>query len=242
MTPERPGSTCSRSAGSGRAGLSSRGLAGSIVDPGPYPVSARPSGPTTSLPFLAEDLEASGCLTLLVPSTVIRRCPGTDESWTAAPGALVADRPVGRLRRARRQSLLVAAGTDWAQPDDGLAVPSPEASGAIQASRWRTRPSAPFALQVVDAARLSGDAAGGATDDVGIDPTAIAGSVASVGLSSNAGDRLFVRVVSAPAESTAPDPATIAPEPVVDRWSSCCPQRWAVAAVPAAGRPVQARF
>ena len=212
------------------AELSSRGLVGSIVDPGAVSGLGQAAGPTTSLPVLVDDLEATGCLTVLVPSTVIRRCPGADESWTAAPGPpWLQTVPLAAYGRPGHRNLLVAAGTDWAQPSQGLAVPSPEASGAIQASRWRSRPSAPFALQVVDVARLaraSVDAAG----EVGIDSTAAStGSVAAVELTAHAGERLFVRMVTAPAGPGAPDPAPIAPEPTID------PVEYLLSSAPAAG-------
>ncbi|HSS35907.1 MAG TPA: hypothetical protein VLR93_06510, partial [Patescibacteria group bacterium] len=212
------------------AELSSRGLVGSIVDPGAVSGLGQAAGPTTSLPVLVEDLETTGCLTVLVPSTVIRRCPGTDESWTAAPGPpWLQTVPLAAYGEPGHRDVLVAAGTEWAQPGQGLAVPSPEASGAIQASRWRSRPSAPFALQVVDVARLAGTSGVDATGGVGIDSAARTGPVAAVELTAHAGDRLFVRMVTAPAEAGAPDPAPIAPEPTID------PVEFLLSSAPAAG-------
>jgi hypothetical protein len=94
-------------------------------------------------------------------------------------------------RGARR--LLVAAGVGWSTGQSAIAVPAPAATYGARTSRWRTGPSAPFALAVVDPAALA-ETGSVPLPAISVDPNAVDPAAPRLVVTGRAGDRILARV------------------------------------------------
>lgn len=186
------------------AEVASQGLASIRLDPEAAAAPDLLAAPASSVPVWVGDVDGVGCSVVLVPGATIRRCPGDTEAWTAEPGpAWLQTVPLAAYGEVGARHLLVAAGIGWAPPEGGLATPWPEAAAATQTGGWRSAPSRPFTLQVVDAGGLSGTGRGGALN-VGIADVPTPGALPEVAVASLPGDRLFVHAVPTDPDEPAP--------------------------------------
>jgi hypothetical protein len=150
-----------------------------------------PSAPT---PAWAGDLTGSGCFVVLVPVATLQRCPDSATVWTARSGpAWLQTVPLAAYGDRGARRLLVAAGVGWSTAQSAIAVPDPAATYGATTGRWRTGPSAPFALAVVDPEALVGTGRV-PLPAISVDPNVVDPDAPRLVVTGRAGDRILARI------------------------------------------------
>ncbi len=192
--------------------------AGDLVrlDPRPRPQSTRVSipgleqatDPTAPPPVWGGDLAGDGCTELVVPDAIFRRCPADPSGWQAKDGpAWLQALPLLAYGEVGSRRLLVAAGVGWSTDGFGLAVPAPAIDDdRVRGGpgRWRSGPSSPFVLELLDATDV-GYFEVYPAPAVDIDPNLTGDTPPQMILGGGGGDRVFVRLsATGPVDPAAP--------------------------------------
>jgi hypothetical protein len=166
--------------------------------------------PAAPPPVWVGEIGSSGCQVVLVPSATLRGCSVDPTAWSSRLGpAWLQTVPLAAFGGDGVARLLVAAGVDWATSQPGLAIPAPAATYVAREGRWRTGPSSPFALTIVDPEPMVGP--GSLSEPVvTIDPDVGGASAPRLLVQARAGDRVLVQI----GPSSGAEPAPPGPVPV----------------------------